>query len=53
MAGRNGGYTRILKLGTRRGDAAELCLLQWVVLPGKAEAAAEAAPVAAAEAKKA
>ena len=45
MDGRNGGYTRILKLGTRRGDAAEMCLLQWVVLPVKAEAVAEAAPV--------
>ena len=28
--GRNGGYTRILKLGARRGDAAELCILQLV-----------------------
>ena len=28
--GRNGGYTRILKLGVRRGDAAEMCLLQLV-----------------------
>lgn len=27
---RNGGYTRIIKLGSRRGDAAEVCLLQWV-----------------------
>ena len=51
MDGRNGGYTRILKLGTRRGDAAEMCLLQWVVLPVKAEAVAEATPVA--EVKKA
>jgi len=38
MAGRAGGYTRILKLGQRRGDGAEMCLLQWVVLPAKAEA---------------
>ncbi len=28
--GRNGGYTRILKLGKRRGDAAEMCILQLV-----------------------
>ena len=28
--GRNGGYTRILKLGVRRGDATEMCLLQLV-----------------------
>lgn len=44
MDGRNGGYTRILKLGTRRGDGAETCLLQWVVLPVKA--VVEAAPAA-------
>ena len=28
--GRNGGYTRIVKLGKRRGDAAEMCILQLV-----------------------
>jgi len=27
---RKGGYTRIIKLGTRIGDAAEMCLLQLV-----------------------
>jgi len=27
---RDGGYTRILRLGQRRGDAARMCLLQWV-----------------------
>ena len=30
FAGRAGGYTRIIRLGQRIGDAAELCLLQWV-----------------------
>ncbi len=30
MSDRHGGYTRIVKLGTRRGDAAEMCVLQWV-----------------------
>ena len=30
FASRNGGYTRIIRLGTRRGDAAEMCILQWV-----------------------
>lgn len=44
MDGRNGGYTRIMKLGQRRSDGSEMCLLQWVVQPSKAEAVAEAAP---------
>lgn len=30
FSSRNGGYTRIIRLGNRRGDAAEICLLQWV-----------------------
>jgi len=28
--GRNGGYTRVLKLGTRRGDGAETAILELV-----------------------
>ena len=30
MKDRKGGYTRIVKLGTRKGDASEMCILQWV-----------------------
>jgi len=46
------GYTRIIKLNRRRGDAAEVCLLQWVTVakplkaekePAEGEAAAEPA----------
>ncbi|MBR4523174.1 MAG: 50S ribosomal protein L17 [Kiritimatiellae bacterium] len=37
MKERQGGYTRIVKLGTRKGDGAEMCVLAWVT-------AAEAAP---------
>lgn len=37
---RQGGYTRILKLGKRIGDATEMSILQWV------EAAPAAAPAA-------
>ena len=39
MKDRKGGYTRIVKLGTRRGDAAEMCVLQWVTAAEVAEPA--------------
>ena len=29
-AGRNGGYTRVVRIGPRRGDAAEMALIQLV-----------------------
>ena len=31
-ADRNGGYTRVLKMGPRRGDAAELAIISWCKL---------------------
>ena len=30
---RNGGYTRIIRLNQRQGDAAELAILEWVDVP--------------------
>jgi large subunit ribosomal protein L17 len=39
---REGGYTRILKLGTRPSDASEMAILEWVdVIDEPAEALAE------------
>ena len=50
MDGRKGGYTRILKVGNRKGDGAEMAILQWVTAPEAKDAAApvaeEAAPAA-------
>ena len=44
MKDRKGGYTRIIKLGTRRGDAAEMCVLQWSYVGEVAQAPAAEEP---------
>ena len=49
MKDRKGGYTRIVKLGTRRGDAAEMCVLQWVTAGEPAALGAGGAPAPEAE----
>jgi large subunit ribosomal protein L17 len=47
--GRNGGYTRIVKLGQRSSDGAEMALLAWVDEPVAKKDAAPAEPAPAAE----
>ena len=37
---RRGGYTRIIKLHQRQGDASQLAILEWVDVPVAAEEAA-------------
>jgi len=41
---RQGGYTRIVRLGERQGDAAQRAILEWVDFVATAPAAAEAEP---------
>lgn len=43
---RNGGYTRIIKLGRRISDSSEMVLLEWVDAIAPAAPAVEEAPVA-------
>ena len=46
---RNGGYTRLVKIGIRRGDAAPMCIIELVDRPGAG--AVQEEPSAAEEAK--
>jgi len=39
---RNGGYTRIIRMNNRQGDAAQRAILEWVDTPVTEEAAAPA-----------
>ena len=41
---RRGGYTRIVKLGERRGDVATQAILEWVEIPAGVEPVVEEKP---------
>jgi large subunit ribosomal protein L17 len=43
---RKGGYTRIVKMNQRNGDAAQRAILEWVDFVAEAPTATEAAPAA-------
>ena len=39
---RHGGYTRIMRLNERQGDASQIAILEWVDVPSAPETAPEA-----------
>ena len=52
-ASRNGGYTRIVKVGQRRSDASEMAIIEWVDQPAEDTLVTTAAPESAAVVEKA
>jgi len=52
-AARQGGYTRIVKVGQRRSDASEMAIIEWVDKPTEDTLVTTAAPEGAAAVEKA
>ncbi len=51
MKDRQGGYTRLIKLGKRMSDSSEMCILEWVDFVPKAKKVKKAADEASKDAK--
>ena len=51
MKDRQGGYTRLIKLGKRMSDSSEMCILEWVDFVPKAKKVKKAAAEAPKDAK--